>query len=526
MKQNNSNNNCSLSINYRQLNNYNNKNKILNFGKINNDNYDEAINKYSLKFFEKLGKINNKNNNNYRRITNLNEIANQMSKSNLINFNKEIILYNKDKKNLKYNNNEILWNKVKIKKEESHDTKNENSSYSSLHNIKLFGTAGNNIDYYKNIQQYNEDYNTLAFERKFSDSKNKLNKIIIDKNTRNESNRTIGIKVSKFNSTSPQNKNEYNNDDKKKGNVIKKHHNLNKLKDSINTNENIIIINSKKLSITDNPSLPSISNNKKVFTNILNNPMLTSKEKALYILSNSHVLPLKSQIILSRGSDNLRKKILKKNLLMNYEAFLKNKIKQYEEKQRLYTEKIQSHFNPTKIAEITLNFITTQSEKLFNEHYIILLNNKKDPTFIYYKNYIKVIYYIINESLIDENNNEINDNILLTNLNNIINKKGFKTIKDYLYFLFISNNTHTKEKSFINNIDKIDDIINKEVPDLLNFDESLKMCKFIIYSLYLIKEIIEFATVIKKTIELKIEENEFIQYIKNILDKFTNKYLN
>ena len=309
MKQNNSSNNCSLSINYRQLNNYNNKNKILHFGKINNDNYDEAINKYSLKFFEKLGKINNKNNNNFRRITNLNEIASQMSKSNLINFNKEIIqIYNKDKKNLKYNNNEILLNKVKIIREENHDTKNENSSFSSLHNIKLLGTAGNTIDYYKNKHPSNEDYNAFALERKLSDRKNKLNKIIIDKNSRNESNRTIGIKVNKFNSTSPLNKNEHNNDNRKKGNVIKKHHNLNKLKDNMNNNENIIIIHPKKLSITDNPSLLSISDNKQVFSNILNNTNLTSKEKALYILSNSHVLPLKSQIILSRGSDNLRKK--------------------------------------------------------------------------------------------------------------------------------------------------------------------------------------------------------------------------
>ena len=271
----------------------------------------------------------------------------------------------------------------------------------------------------------------------------------------------------------------------------------------------------------------SLSNNKIVFSNILGDSDLTSKEKALYILSHSPVLSLKSQLIISRSSENLRNKIMIKNILMNYKTFLENKIKKYEEKQRIYTDKIQSPFNPSKIAEITLNFITTQSEKMFNDHYIILLNNKKDPTFIYYKNYIKVIYYIIDESLEDENKKEISENRLLSNLNDIRKKKGYKTIKDYLFFLFISNNNNTKEKKhFMNNIDKINDIIRNEVPELLNFDESLKMSKFIIYSLYLIKEIIEYANMIKKTIELKIEENEFIKYIENTLDKFTNKFLN
>ncbi len=182
-------------------------------------------------------------------------------------------------------------------------------------------------------------------------------------------------------------------------------------------------------------------------------------------------------------------------------------------------------FNPTKIAEITLNFITNQSEKMFNEHYFLLSKNKNNNNFIYYKNYIKVIYYIINEKFEDENKLEINENRLLSNLYNILNKKGYDNIKDYLYFIFISNNNTHKENIFMNNIDKINEIIQNEVPNLLHFDESLKMCKFIAYSLYLIKEIIEYANTIKKTIKIKIKEEELIQNMKSVLYKFNNKYL-
>ena len=67
MKQNNSNNNVSLSKNFKHLNNYSNKNKIVNFGKINSDDFDQTRNKFSLKFFEKLGITSNKNKNKKKR---------------------------------------------------------------------------------------------------------------------------------------------------------------------------------------------------------------------------------------------------------------------------------------------------------------------------------------------------------------------------------------------------------------------------------------------------------------------------
>ena len=150
--------------------------------------------------------------------------------------------------------------------------------------------------------------------------------------------------------------------------------------------------------------------------------------------------------------------------------YLNNKIKHYEENQILHNEIINSVFNATKIAEITLNFITFDSETQFNENYALLLNNKEDYNFIYYKNYIKVIYYIINEKFDDENKLKISDNRLLANLYDILSKKGYKKIKDYLYYIFIKN-YNKKENIFMNNIDKINKLIRDECPKLFCLDE-------------------------------------------------------
>ena len=125
----------------------------------------------------------------------------------------------------------------------------------------------------------------------------------------------------------------------------------------------------------------------------------------------------------------------------------------------------------------------------------------------------------------DENNNEINENKLLANLYDILNKKGFKKIKDYLYFLFISKQ-NKKENIFMNNIDKINKLILNESPRLLQYEESLKNCRFIVFSIYLIKEIIDYGNMITKTIELKEEENDFIKKMKKKLEKFHNKFFN
>ena len=289
----------------------------------------------------------------------------------------------------------------------------------------------------------------------------------------------------------------------------------------------------KKFSIIDIPA-PINNSNEKVKDNILicinlNNNQenkdiskdikLSAKEKAFLILCKSNVLPVCSQIIFSRSSYKIKEFITTKEILDNHEVFIQSKIKEYEYKIISYNKKITSIFTPTKIAEITFNFITDSKESEFCSNYNSLIYDKKDSHYIYYKNYVKIIYYVINENFEDE----IKDDKLLSNLYKILNKKGYKYIKDYLYFLFISSKNRQKENCFMKNIDNIEKIINEE-PKLLCFNESSKICKFIGFSLYLIKEIIDFGNIIKNTINLKIETTNFIEELKDNLDKFKNKY--
>ena len=553
--------NLKQHLNYNKSSSTNNMN--LNYVKLNNNNnnfdiYDQTRNKFSMKFFEKLNMNNNKiSNNKGIKYSNINDMNNNISSKNALNnIKKEVIqIYNKEKNHLNVKNNEKhLINKIKGKKfiglGNNIESKNNalSSSYSNLNNI------ANSIDNYKIGNMLNNNYNTINLDKKNTKKKiTKLNSIKVEKVTRNLSNpgnNVLQINKNNTNITaSPINKVNklinYNlqkhGEQKNKNSIIMKKNNsrdtnstnINRydgLKDYNKYNEkqsNNIVIDYKKLSITDIPA-PSLDynthNSKEGILNFFkSNTNLTKKEKAFYILLKSPVVPLTSQLIFSRSTKNLKNIIYKKDILLNYELYLNDKIKNYEERQILHNEMITSIFSPTKIAEITLNFITSENETQFNDNYVLLLNNKEDYNFIYYKNYIKVIYYVINESFEEENKNEISDNRLLANLYDILNKKGYKKIKDYLFYVFIFN--EKKENIFMKNIDKINELIDK-VPKLLCFDESLKACRFIVYSMYLIKEIVDYSNKIKNIVKLKTEENDLIEKMKEKLEKFHNKYLN
>ena len=267
---------------------------------------------------------------------------------------------------------------------------------------------------------------------------------------------------------------------------------------------------------------------KKKIVNILKNKNLTKREKAFYILIKSPVLPLRSQLILSRGSNNIKKAISTKEILKNYEKQLKDKIKEYQKKIVEYNLKIKSHFRSSKIAEISLNFITNRCESQFCEIYYKLLSKKENSTtYSYYQAYIKVIYYIIDERIGEvvnkEGNMEIDYEKILVNLFDILKRKGYYTIKDYLYYLFISKTNKRKERCFMKNMDKIDELISKEEPKLLDLGELPRMCKFIQFSFYLVKEIIEFGKLIKETTRIKIETENLLVLLKKNLYKFRNK---
>ena len=356
----------------------------------------------------------------------------------------------------------------------------------------------------------------------------------------NKSGTTNIISINTNVNTKANNTNNNSIENDKKNSVIDKLQstsNINKSND-INKNDNISDNNSNNILINiNNNKNNEKENNEEQKINTKNNEKnekkeiisnFSQKEKAIYLLIKSPVLPLRSQIILSRSTNNIKKVISKDEILRNFEKHLNEKIKDYQKKIVEYNHKITSHFTSSKIAEISLNFITNNCEMELCEIYNSLLFNKTDPHFVYYKTYIKTIYYIIDEKIEEENNNDgnlvVNEKKIVINLFNILKKKGYYTIKDYLYYLFISAVNQEKEKSFMKNMDKIDEIITNEEPNLLDFGELPKMCKFIQFSFYLIKEIIDFGNLIKGTTNLKIETENFLELLKKNLEKFKNKY--
>ena len=399
---------------------------------------------------------------------------------------------------------------------------------------------------YTNSNNQNDDY-----LRKYSENSNKnnneLNKVKNANSFSNYSNNTNHHQIDWNKKDNPLNYDKTLNILKMKNNTInnkytidlKNHNNLNN--NNFDNNNNLVKIknnNEKEKNVNSQIEKgkkifsSSLSNNnndidKNIVIKINENPVilkknnLTVKEKACYILSKSPIIPLYLQMIFSRSSNNIKQLITKKEILKNYELFLNNKIKEYEKKIITYNKKITSIFTSSKIAEINLNFITKNNEIEFCETYNELLCDKKDFNFIYYNNYIKIIYYIINANIEDN----ISDEILLINLYKIIKKRGYNNIKDYLYFLFISNNNNNKENYFIENFDKIDEIVSNKFPSIFNIDESMKMGKFIIFSSYLIKEIIDFGKFIKDTTKLQMDTKIFIHKLKDNLEKFKFKYI-
>ena len=243
-----------------------------------------------------------------------------------------------------------------------------------------------------------------------------------------------------------------------------------------------------------------------------NQKKLSPKENAILILSKSPILRLCEQIIFSRCSKLTKEKITIDGILNNHLNILENKILELKKEIFLCTERIKKPFTASKIADISLNFITAADEEEFKDYdNSNILKIEKD----YYYNFIKILYLLFNEKF----NNKIDKSKLKKNLFSIILTKGF-TIKDYLYFCYISNK---KEKpNFVVKIDEINEII-KKTPNLLNINETWKKCRFISFSIYLIKEIVDYANNIKDNVELKLKAEHFLEIVIDKKNKTTDK---
>ena len=246
-----------------------------------------------------------------------------------------------------------------------------------------------------------------------------------------------------------------------------------------------------------------------------NNKKITSKEESFYILATSPVLRLNEQLIFSRATKNIRNVLPINNILKNHNIFLNAKANELMKEIALCEKRIKMPFTASKIADITLNFITSLDEQEFRDFDILETN--KEAIKIYYI-YIKLLYVLLNISY----DRDLEGKKLKNYLFEKIKKKGFKHLRDYLYYIYIAKK---EDMNIMAKIDIINNEIVKKFPDILSFQENLKICRFTAFTIYLIKEIINYANNIKDTFELKFKAQNLLNIVMGKIDKIQNRYM-
>ena len=289
---------------------------------------------------------------------------------------------------------------------------------------------------------------------------------------------------------------------------------------NINTNTNIISKNKNtsknnlKKSLTHYGTKSDLAVNKIQNNNVTNTTSakinnkeellkkLSIREKSYYALSNSPILRLKERLLFGRSTQNLRNIQPVSDILKTNETFLNDKIKELEEKMAECDKRINKTFTASKTAEINFNFILSKDEEEFKS-FVWLAENEREKSEYY--TYLKIIYLVFNE-----NYENIELKHLSEKLYGLVNKKGYKTLKEYLYYLYFKK----KDNTIIYNIDKINDLLNeKQIDDNFN----VKFCRFALFTSFLIKEVIKYGNETKNMMELKIKTKELIDVISNKL---------
>ena len=335
----------------------------------------------------------------------------------------------------------------------------------------------------------------------FSNKKSKNNSV--DKNLNNNQ---ININQKKYAlNLNNEFKNIDNSNNKKTNNIISMTpryiRQSNNYNNSDNPSEKEINQNLKKINKNGNTQIPEIKN-------------LSQKEKSYLILSYSKCLRLCERMIFARSTSKLRQSISKKDILDTNRIYLNEKLKELENKIENCNDKLKNKFNASKTAEMTLNFITSNIENEFKLNLFQNLYDENDKIYCY--NYVKLLYI-----LLDEDYAQIENENLIKQLYQKISNKGYINIKDYLYFIYIK---HLKKYKSIENIDKINDIL-ATVPDLLSFKNSIKYDRFFSYTIYLLKEIVDFSNAVIDTIKLKRDCINFIDIINNKINLYNEKFL-
>lgn len=373
--------------------------------------------------------------------------------------------------------------------------KNENKNFITNSNAKLLYERLKKKTFSNNKKSNDKNENKISkFAKQFKSKEiipqfqNKFNKTTRKRKfTVKNTNNNLQLKL------------KYN--DKEKEKKDERRHSLN--------NANRPILSLDDISI----SLNQIKEKRNNILNKFKKDGISSREQAFFILSTSSVLRLNEQLIFANSTNNIKKVIKIENILNNHIIFLNSKANELQNEISLCEKRINTPFSASKIADITLNFITSMDEQEFKNFDI--LENNKDEVNAYY-NYIKLLLILFNENY-DDN---INGKILKMKLFEIINAKGFDSLKDYLYHIYIDKKG---ENNVVSKIEIINNDIIKQTPNLLNFHESLKICRFIAFSNYLIKEIINYSNNIKDMIELKFRAKNLLDIVYDKIELIEQK---
>lgn len=485
----------------------------------NNSYYNLGKNKYNLNNFLTTRKFHNPNENNIKKIntetTDNNNNADKKRRTSIKSGNSKRMslksyikkvknlyilkkLSNNKKREIKNANRTISANNISMGDEDiiENNKKEQNNITVSLYKGKVLEDDYNNKNDYEdkdkenlinsnkpaNLKSNTKDNNESTQKKEVTIKDNKDHKDKKDDNpntsgTGGHRNRQKSIH-SRTGKTKKQNNNNLQSDN----------------------NQNITTNSSKKSNHTSKPF--SKSNSSKKFE------IQSPREKSYYLLSLSPILRLTERLFFGRATKNLRNVQSVSSIIAKNETFLKDKVKELEEKLVECEKKIITPFNASKTAEIAFNFILTKDEDEYKT-YILFTTNEEEKKEYY--NYTKIIYLLFDE---DYENIDLKD--LNENLYELIQKKGFESIKDYLYYIFI------KKKENIDVICKMDKIngLLAQSPTLINKQFDVKFCRFILFTSFLINEIIHYGNDVKNAIELKTKTREYLDIVFKKLDLY------
>ena len=509
-----------------------NENELLNKNNSSPININCNKNKYSHRNTSNLNKSNNINSKNEKYDKHKNDKNGSMKKTNNIKFtikdkekpkdtnNNNIHEYKINNMSSSYNNN---YTNIKTNKIVFIDLKDNDNNF--LKNDLPNENKNENNTFSPRTQNINQNQNAEGDINDNNYVKKNSNNLRSSKNNIKNSNNNNNINSNKINAVNIKNNNAEEKN-KLRCNRVKNINNINN--NNINKNKflNLTIQKLDKNNSDNNNNFTILEDKdrKKPKSNkIIEIKGLSYRENSYYILSKSPVLRLCEKMIFSRSTLGLRYILPKEIIIDDHYIILQNKIEELCKKINLCDKILNTPFTASKTADITLNFITSFQEIEFREFPILLSSDEEKK---YYLNYLKILYNLLEEEInINTNGNSVTDqnNIIINLRKDLYSKimnKGFKSLRDYLYNVFIT------KKDYIKEIPKIVEInyLISQVNNIFEIHNSLKICKFMSFTLYLVKEIVKFGNNIKSTVELKIKAKNLIDIINKKLYKFKDKY--